>query len=157
MMLRKLYLLGLLLLSSVAQAREGGEIGNAFVPFENFLGGYRIEYPKSWTRLDIAAVTSFQEKAEDPRAGFLSVLSDRFEGVKTQADLHRFVTFFHPGLQWQRITLQGLEGLEALDGDNRIIYLVRKKEQLVSLRYPESAGEKARAEIAAMVNSLRFF
>lgn len=157
MMFRKFCLAVILLISPNAWSRTGGEIGNAFVPFENVLGGYRLEYPKDWTRIDIAAVTSFTEKADDSRAGFLSVLSDRFEGVKTQADLQRFVSFFHPKLTWQRVTLQGLDGLEALDGDNRIIYLVRKEEHLVSLRYPESAGEKARAEIAGMLQSLRFF
>lgn len=144
----KLFLLLLLWLPGAFGAGlklDGGEIGNAFVPYSSPLGRYSLEYPSGWQYFDLVTTTSFSDpKASSPdQASFFSVLADRFAGIRTMRELKQHLSFFHPDEKWEEVELAGLSGFQN-SRTPKVLYLFRNSEDLLSIRYrAESAGDEA--------------
>jgi hypothetical protein len=157
MQLLKIVFLSLLFLGSNSYARDGGEIGNAFVAFESQLGGFRIEYPAEWNRSDLSQVVNFY----DPKSGgpgkqsFLSVLTDQMAGIHTDADLSRHLHFFRPEVQWTKTSFAGLNGFRGEVDGVQVLYLLRAEENLLSVRYRANEGERSEKLVLHMLESFR--
>lgn len=147
-----------LLLARPAPALNGGEIGNAFVPFESGIGRYRLEYPKSWNHSDLSQLTSFYDpESELSKPNFLSVLTENMKGIATEADLFRYLRFFRPEVRWERADFAGLKGYRGLVEGSQLLYLLRGPEDLVSVRYRASEGSKSEDNVRHMLNSFQLF
>lgn len=134
---------------------DGGEIGNAFVPYDSQLGRYSIEYPANWQYFDLETTTSFSDPtAQTPeRASFFSVLADRFAGIRSMGELKQHLAFFHPDEVWSEAEVAGLSGFQ----NNRsphILYLFRGSEDLLSIRY-RAAQSADEALLRQMLQSLK--
>lgn len=134
---------------------EGGEIGNAFLPYHSQIGRYSIEYPASWRYFDLSTATSFSDPAaaSPEEASFFSVLADRFPGIRTMPELKQHLAFFHPGEVWSEAEVAGLPGFRN-SGSPRIYYLFRGSEDLLSIRY-RAAHAEHEAGLLQMLQSLK--
>ena len=157
-MLKWIFLLALLGHSAFA-ARDGGEIGNAFVEFESKIGGYELEYPAEWRRTDLSQVTNFSDtKPSVPeKPDFLSVITSQMKGITTSAELLNHLRFFRPEVQWQKTTFAGVEGFQGEIGGVQTLYLLRGPENLLSVRYRANEGERSEKSLRHMLDSFRLF
>lgn len=156
MQLLRLLFLGLLV-SSTSFAREGGEIGNAFVAFESHLGGFTIDYPADWNRSDLSQVTNFYDPNADDtkKQDFLSVITDHMNGIQAEADLSHYLRFFRPEVQWASVTFAGLNGLKGEVDGVQVLYLLRGPENLLSVRYRANESERSEKLVLHMLESFR--
>jgi hypothetical protein len=153
--MKKFLLVFLLPLHVFALELDGGEIGNAFVPFESMLGGFKLEYPKTWKYFDLNNTVNFTDPgAPMDKASFFSVLTGNFPGIADIAGLRRHLEFFQPDEKWEYVEIGGLKGFQN-KGEVRVVYLFRGKEDLVSLRARSSDGASSDAVLRHMFESLK--
>ena len=149
-----LFLLCLPAAQGVELEIDGGEIGNALVPYESALGRYSLEYPQHWQYFDLVNTTSFSDPSVSPdEASFFSVLADRFPGIRTLGELNQHLRFFHPDEIWRETEEAGLRGFTN-SRSPRIYYLFRGSEDLLSIRY-RAAVKEDEALVRAMLRSLK--
>lgn len=157
-MLKWIFLFVLLAPATFA-AKDGGEIGNAFVEFESKLGGYELEYPASWRRTDLSQVTNFADSnpSVPEKPDFFSVITSRMKGITTSAELLSHLRFFRPEVQWQKTTFAGIEGFQGEISGVQTLYLLRGPESLLSVRYRANEGERSEKSLRHMLDSFRLF
>jgi hypothetical protein len=159
MKLAKLIALALGLTFTAGEARtlaEGGELGNAFVPFASKLGDFSLEYSKKWNCNDLSYTTSFSAPESSPAAGsFLSVGTSRGEGPGSLAELREQLEKKHPGVRWGQEKFSGILGLAGERSGIRMLYLLRAPGDLISIRFRASGGERADQIIRHMLESFR--
>lgn len=141
--------------AAFASEIDGGEIGNAFVPYENILGRYSLQYPQGWQYFDLGPTTSFSDPGGDPAGDgtFFSLLADRFPGIRTMGELEQHIRFFHPDETWVEATLAGLPGFRN-SRSPAIFYLFRGSEDLLSVRF-RADKPLDEARVQEMLRSLK--
>lgn len=148
--------LGALTAQATELKLDGGEIGNAYVPFQSLIGDYSLEYPAGWQKNDLSQLTSFADvKPAGATPSFLSVLTDRFPGMNTLDDLARHLRFFRADALWVPYELAGVRGFVAEVGDLKLVYLLRQAEDVIAIRYRSTDGERSDKALAHMLGSFR--
>lgn len=145
-----------LILAATSAWSTGGELGNAFKVYNNFLSEYSIQYPDTWTYLDFGQSVSFAEKAKSTLAesASLTIMDKRFPGVMTIKDLLEHIQFFHPAQKWEPVRISTREGFRASTDRGGIIYLLKSPEQVLSIRFDSAKSDQEQQKIELMLNSL---
>ena len=151
-------LLGLLLGSVRASAAEGGELGNAFVPFASYIGRFSLEYNRDWHFNDLATTTNFAppQPGGAAAATFFSVSVDP-AGPATMAELLRYVSTRYPGASVEGADVAGLSGLAVTTSGVRRIFLQRAPSDLISIRFRSVDGERSDAVLSHMLATFKPF
>jgi hypothetical protein len=137
---------------------DGGEIGNAFVPFESKIGSYSLENGQDWHYNDLSEATNFAENKTSTGANgsFFTVVAKRNGGPQSMAALGECLRRKHPGFSWNSISLVGATGFESMQDGVRYIYLLRGPGDLVSLRMRSSDGVRSDEVLNHMLSSFPF-
>lgn len=137
--------------------RQGGELGNSFVPFDSKLGDYSLEYNKKWRFNDLSITTNFSDSEADPstKASFVAVSLNRTDGPHTIGELRDRLAQKHPGLVWTAAKLSGLSGLKGEEKGITFVYLLRAPGDMLSLSFRSTGGERTDRVIAHMLETLR--
>jgi hypothetical protein len=146
----------LFLVSAAAHAKtEGGELGNAFVPFDSKIGRYSLEYSKDWRVNDLSQSTSFADtKSVSAAESFLAVTVDG-AGARTADELLARLRSTHAGTDWQKVVVGGIGGFTGEENGVRMYYLLRGAGDEVSLRMRSSDGGRSDEILAHMLGSFR--
>jgi hypothetical protein len=163
MQLIKLFVFSAILISTscfahdTAKKVDGGEIGNAFVPFESKIAAFAIEYPHDWQRSDLSQLINFYDPKEDApeKNDFLSVMTSQIKGVSSENDLLQHLRASLPDARWEKTEFAGLNGFRSEVGGVQVAYLLREPEILLSIRYRAKNSEKSEELVAHMLGSFR--
>jgi len=137
--------------------RQGGELGNSFVPFDSKIGDYSLEYNKKWRFNDLSVTANFSDSEADlsTKASFVAISLNRTGGPQTIGELRDRLAQKHPGLEWADAKLSGLSGLKGEDKGITFVYLLRAPGDMLSLSFRSTGGERTDKVIAHMLESLR--
>ncbi len=154
--MKVLFLLLLFVCLPVAQAAklQGGEIGNAFVPFESAEGDYRLEYPMHWKHEQEGATTVFVDpmaKQADKASRFL-VRPEAAPGIVDLEALRLRLAEIYSG-PGQEIEVNGAKGFLWTVKRDRIIHLLRASEEVVTVHLRHA--EEEFGPTAYMLETLR--
>ncbi len=134
----------------------GGELGNAYVKYENFIGNYSIAYPKNWNYLDLNTSVSFVKSSdvEPIMTSSLSVVEKRFPNITSTGKLLRMIQHEHPNESWTPVKLSGCEGYRSNKGSAGTLYLLREPENVMTLRFQSNAEPTDSDKIEKMIQTL---
>ncbi len=137
--------------------RQGGELGNSFVPFDSKIGDYSLEYKKQWRLNDLSLTANFS----DPDAGnpsspsFVALSTKRTGGPQTETELMDQLKVKHPGIEWAKVRVAGLTGLGAEVKGVATVYVLRSPGDLLAISFRSTEGERTDYVISHMLSSLR--
>jgi hypothetical protein len=150
-----LLLLVLAFTPAVKAKVEGGELGNAFVPFDSRIGHYSLEYDKDWHINDLSVTTSFAEARPASGAASFFEVSLGGSGARSLAELSVRLMTARPGVAWSEVTVGGLTGFEATEKGVREIHLLRAAGDELTIRLRSSDGERSDEILSHMLGSFR--
>ncbi len=138
---------------------QGGELGNAFIPFASKIGHYSLEYSKDWRLNDLSVATSF---ADPNHTGPFALASPSFftvevntEAPQSLADLLALLKSLRPNLAWAPYTLNGMNGYVGVERGVRQIYLLRAPGDEITIRLFSADGERSDDILSHMLASFR--
>ncbi|MGZ3682411.1 MAG: hypothetical protein ACXVCI_01070 [Bdellovibrionota bacterium] len=141
---------------SQAPAVEGGELGNAFVPFASRIGRYSLEYDKDWRLIDLSSTTNFTENQPSlSGAGSFFTVAVDSNGARGLPELKERLTKAYPGVAWAGVSISNLSGLEGAANGVRMIYLLRAPSDQISLRLSSTDGARSDEILSKMLTSFR--
>ncbi len=159
MKLLPLWILALLLVNNLPIAfGEGGELGNAFVPFDSKIGGFRLEYEKKWMINDLSGAVSFAEAASESGelGSYFLVVAPGEGGPADGPALLQELRKKFPQLVWKSARIDGVDGLESTTPEGqRLIHLLRAPGDLISLRMQAKNGRNSEEVIDHMLSTFR--
>ncbi len=129
----------------------GGELGNAFIPFDSKIGEYTLEYPKGWRVIDLSTTTNFS----DGEKSFLAVSAGAGNGPNSKEELVESLEKRFPGVIWKEVKLSGLEGLEGQVEGVRTVMFLRSPGDLLTLRFRSGNGPRSDKLLTYMLQSFR--
>jgi hypothetical protein len=142
--------------SARAGAAEGGELGNAFVPFASHIGHYSLEYDRDWHLNDLSSTTNFAQTqpASAAMGSFFSVTVDP-AGPASAGELLFYVSMQYPGAQLTGTSVAGLSGLSVTVNGVRRIYLQRAPSDLILLRFLSLDGDRSDTVVSHMLSTFK--
>jgi hypothetical protein len=139
-----------------AGAAEGGELGNAFVPFASHIGRYSLEYDRDWHLNDLSSTTNFaQPQPAMSAAGSYFSVTVNPAGPASAAELLLYVSMQYPGVDLSGTTVSGLTGLSVNTDGVRRIFLQRAPRDLILIRFRSVDGERSDTVVSHMLNTFK--
>jgi hypothetical protein len=133
----------------------GGELGNAYVPFESKIGRYSLEYAKDWRVNDLSETTSFNENASaSETASFFTVEVDS-AGSRSMSELLARLNEQRPDVIWTSVNISGLPGFKGSDNSAQMVYLFRAPGDQLILRMFATDGSRSESVLAHMLQTFR--
>ena len=134
---------------------EGGELGNAFVPFDSRIGHFTLEYSKDWRVNDLSEATSFDENTS--AAGLPSFFTVEVDsaGATSLSDLGAKLRTLRPDINWASATVGGLAGFGGFDHQIKLIYLLRAPGDQLNLRMRSTDGARSEEILSHMLGTFR--
>lgn len=134
------------------KAKEGGELGNAFLPFANEVIGFSVEYPRLWRYNDLSQAVSF---ADDKEAKSFFSVAKECSAPATPVELLAMLKAKHPSVDFSPVSAAGLSGFEGTVSGTHMAYLLRGHRELLVLKMRSSDGDRSDQVLQHMLETLK--